>query len=198
MVDYKTIFGVAAVIIGLIGYIPYFRDIFKKKTKPHVFSWFVWGLLAGISFFAQITKGAGPGAWVMGLSAIICLVVSILAVFWGEKKITWSDWLAFIGALLGLVLWRLTNDPLLAVILVTITDALAFIPTIRKSYNNPYGEIMTAWVCYSLKFVIGLVAIQAYNVTTLLYPLALVVMNGSFTVMLYLRRKKLKNKLITS
>lgn len=190
MNDYKIILGIIAAAVGFIGYIPYFRDIFKGKTKPHVFSWFVWCLLTGIAFFAQIAEGAGPGAWVTGFAAITCLVVAVLAIFRGEKKITLSDWLSFIGALLGLLLWRLTDNPMLAVILITITDALAFVPTIRKAYYKPYEETIAAWLSYSLKFFIGLMALESYNVTTMLYPSALAVMNGSFALMLYVRRKK--------
>ena len=54
MLEYKTILGIIAVIIALAGYVPYFRDIFRGKTKPHAFSWLVWASLTGIAFFGQI------------------------------------------------------------------------------------------------------------------------------------------------
>lgn len=41
MTDYKIVLGVVATILGFVGYVPYFRDIFRVKTRPHVFSWFV-------------------------------------------------------------------------------------------------------------------------------------------------------------
>jgi len=188
MLNFKIVVGIIAAVVGFIGYIPYFRDIFRNKTKPHIFSWFVWGLLTAIVFFAQIAKGAGAGAWVTGFAALSCFAVVILAIFKGEKKITISDSLALAGALLGLFLWIITDNPLSAVILITLTDALAFIPTIRKAYADPEGETLSAWISYSLKFAIGLAALESYNITTLLYPVALVLMNGSFALMLYMRR----------
>jgi hypothetical protein len=188
---YKIIFGLLSIGISFIGYIPYFRDIFKNKTKPHVFSWLSWSLIGWIVFFAQIVKGAGPGAWITFLGASLCLVIAVLAIFKGEKRITLTDWLAFGGALIGLILWKLTANPLSAVILVTITDALAFIPTFRKAYNKPYEETIFSWLISSLKYMVALVAMDYYNLTVLLYPISLTFTNGTFTIMLYLRRRKL-------
>lgn len=99
--EYKTLLGLIATIIGLIGYVPYFRDIFKNKTKPHLFSWLILGLLTVIAFVAQVVEGGGAGAWVTGFTAAICFIVAALALFKGEKNITKSDWFCFVGALLG-------------------------------------------------------------------------------------------------
>ncbi len=189
--DYKIVFGIAAVVISFIGYIPYFRDIISKKTKPHVFSWFIWSLSGGIGFFAQIISGAGSGAWIMGLGFTVSAVITILAYRQGEKTITLSDWVAFSGALLGLVLWRLTDNPLLAIIFVTVTDALAFAPTFRKAYHKPHEETFVSWFFSSVKYLLALVAIQSYSLTTVLYPLYLGLSNGGFAIMLLVRRQKL-------
>lgn len=187
--NYKIVVGIAAVIISFIGYIPYFRDILNKKTKPHVFSWFVWGLSGGIGFFAQIVSGAGSGAWIMGLGFTVCVAITILAFRQGEKTITLSDWVAFGGALLGLILWQLTDNPLLAIIFVILSDLLAFIPTFRKSYHKPHEETFVSWVFSSLKYLLALVAIQSYSLTTVLYPLYLSLSNGGFAIMLLVRRR---------
>lgn len=193
MIDYKIILGISASVLGFIGYVPYFRDIFQGRTKPHIFSWFVWSLLTGIAFFAQLSKGAGAGAWVTGFTAAVSLSIAILAFFRGEKHITKIDWATFIGALSGLIFWGLTANPLSAVIIITVTDALAFAPTFRKSYCKPHEETASTFALSALKFVFGLAALQSYNLTTWLYPASLVLMNGLFVVMLLLRRHILKS-----
>jgi len=189
--DNKTIIGITSIVFSLVGYIPYFRDIFRKKTKPHVFSWLGWSLIGSIAFFAQISEGAGPGAWAGGFGAMVCLSITLLAISHGEKTITLSDWVAFGGALIGLTLWKLTDDPLLAIILITITDALAFVPTFRKGYSKPYEETVITWIFSSVKFIISLFAIESYGLSTLLYPIYLILSNGSFGIMLLVRRKML-------
>lgn len=189
VMDYKIILGAIASIISFIAYIPYVRDIFNGKTKPHVFSWLAWGLLTGIVFFAQIAKGAGPGAWVTGFAAVACMFIAAAAFFRGEKNITRIDWISFIGALLGGVFWKLTDNPLAAVILVTIADSLAFVPTVRKAYKKPWEETASTYFLNALKFAIGLLALQSLNLTTVLYPAYLVLANGLFVIMLFVRRK---------
>tara|TARA_B100000745_G_C20058043_1_gene360921 strand:+ start:395 stop:511 length:117 start_codon:yes stop_codon:yes gene_type:complete len=38
MLEIKEIIGVITVILGVVGYIPYLRDVLKGKTKPHVYT----------------------------------------------------------------------------------------------------------------------------------------------------------------
>jgi len=54
MLEAKIIIGVIAIVLTFIGYIPYIRDIFKKKTTPHIFTWFIWTLAVGITYGLQV------------------------------------------------------------------------------------------------------------------------------------------------
>ncbi len=194
MIDYKLVIGIVASALGLAGYIPYFFGIIKGKTKPHVFSWLVWSLLEGIAFFAQISGGAGSGAMVAGTSALFCLVITITALFRGEKNITRFDWLAFFGALAGLTLWIITKDPLTAVVLITITDVLVFAPTFRKSYYKPDEEVAASYFIAAIRLALSLLAMGNFNLVTALYPASLVVSNSIFITMLYFRRQALNKR----
>jgi hypothetical protein len=100
MFNYKVILGLVAVIIAIVSYIPYFRDIFVGKTKPHLFTWLVWTLLSAIAFFGQIFNQGGAGAWVTGVIAIVSGIIFILAIFTGEKEITFSDKFSLLGVFL--------------------------------------------------------------------------------------------------
>ncbi|MDO8593079.1 MAG: hypothetical protein Q7R92_04935 [bacterium] len=189
--DYKSILGVIAVALAIAGDIPYFINIFRKKTKPHIFSWLVWGIEVGVAFFAQLAKGGGAGTWVTGFTALSCLAVAGLALFYGEKKITKIDWASFIGALLGIVFWQLTGDPLLAVILAASVDTLGFVPTFRKAYNKPLEETTTTFSFGAIKFAISLAALESFSLTTALFPATLVLSNSAFVIMVLLRRQAL-------
>lgn len=190
--EYKIILGSIATIIGFASYIPYFRDIYSGKTKPHAFSWLVWSILTGIAFFAQVAKGGGAGSWVNGGTALMCLAVFIVALFKGEKNIKTSDWLSLLGAFVGLLLWVLTDDPLLAVIIVTIIDAFGFIPTFHKSFYKPYEETLSTYIISSIKYFISLIALSSFNLSTWLFPASLAITNGLFVVMLIVRRRTLR------
>lgn len=187
----KTFLGILAIAIAIYSYVPYFRNILKGKTKPHAFSWFIWGLLTGIAFFAQLDDNGGAGAWVTGFTALACLTFFIFALKRGVKEIVLLDWLSLAGAMFALILWVLTSDPLLSVILITIIDALGFIPTFRKSFYKPNEETALTYSLSALKFAIAIVALGNVTIVTTLYPASLVIMNGLFVAMVLMRRKKL-------
>ena len=191
----NTFLGILATIIAIVGYIPYFRNIFRGKTKPHAFSWFIWFLLTAIAFFAQISDNAGPGAWVTGFTAIICFVIFIFGLKQGEKNIVLTDWLSLFGALAALGLWAITNDPLLSVILISLIDALGFVPTFRKSYFKPNEETALTYVLSALKFAVGIAALDNVTLVTALYPASLILMNGIFVIMVLARRQKLNGEI---
>lgn len=187
----KPFLGITATLIALYSYIPYFRDIFSGKTKPHAFSWLVWFLLTAIAFVAQVKDDAGAGAWVTGFTALVAFFIFMAAVTRGEKNITRSDWLCLVGAFLAMGLWAITNSPLVAVILITVIDALGFAPTFRKAFHKPQEETAITFALSAIKFVIAIAALTNYTAVTVLYPASLVIMNGLFVTMLMIRRRQL-------
>ncbi|QQS19999.1 hypothetical protein IPL85_00865 [Candidatus Saccharibacteria bacterium] len=187
----KETLGILAVIVGFIGYIPYFRTIFSGKTKPHAFSWLVWGTLTGIAFVSQVAGNGGAGAWVTGFTALISFTIFGLALFKGVKDFPLTDWLCLAGSIIAIALWALTKNPLIAVVLITIIDFVAFLPTIRKSYSEPNSEPIFTYSLSGLKFLIGIIALTELSWLTVLYPASLVMANGGFVVMLLIRRNKL-------
>lgn len=189
--DYKVLLGIISIIVALTGYLFYFQDIFKAKTKPHAFSWLVWGILSIISFAAQVTKDAGPGAWVNGATTLICFILFLLALQKGEKRITNIDWISLVCALLSLFVWYLTKEPLFAVILICIIDFCGFCPTIRKSYNKPHEETVFLFFMSGLSHVFAILALANYLVVNWLYSAVLVFLNWTFVLLLLWRRKVL-------
>ena len=193
MNDYHIVLGVVSSIIGFSSFFPYFRDILRGTTKPHPFTYFIWGLINAIAFFAQISAGGGPGSWVSGVVTLECLAVALLALRWGEKDITKLDWLCLMGAFMGIVLWRITNEPLTAIVFVTITDGLAAIPTFRKSYWKPDEETASSYVLGALRSLIALPALTIFNFTTALYPAFVALVDIALVALLLVRRKQLKS-----
>ena len=70
MISAKEAFGLVAFAAAAVGTIPYIYSIIKGKTRPHFFTWLVWAILTVMIFIIQLTQGAGPGAWHMGMTAL--------------------------------------------------------------------------------------------------------------------------------
>jgi hypothetical protein len=186
----KDALGFLSVVLSFIGYSNYLWSIFKKHTKPHAFSWLVWSLLMGIVFWAQLSNRGGAGAWVTGASALMCSVIAIAALRYGEKSITRGDWLAFAGALIAIPVWCVTQNPLMAVIVATVIDGLAYFPTFRKSYLKPFEENFQTYCFDILKWIVALFALENYVGVTLVYPLFLILANSCLVAMILWRRKR--------
>ena len=192
--DFKISLAIIAIGMTLVGYFYYFRDIFAGKTKPHAFTWLVWASLTAIGFAGQISDNGGAGAYITGVTAFISFIIFFLALFRGEKEVSRSDWLSLGGAAAALLLWLLTNDPLLAIILITLVDFLGFVPTIRKSIHKPHEETLISYVLAGLKFVLAIIALDNYTVITVLYPASLVFANLLFVSLLISKRRKILAK----
>lgn len=187
--DHHIAFGTLAAFVGVISLVPYIWDMFKATTKPHPLTWFVWSLINIIAFFAQLAAGGGPGAWVSGVVAFECFVIAVFSLSRGDKHIVALDWWCFTGALTGVVLWQITDNPLAAIVLVTLTDALASVPTFRKSYSKPYEETVSSYALGTLRSLLALPALQVLNLTTVLY-LAFIALSDTLLVMMVLIRRR--------
>lgn len=190
MLEYKIIFALIAATLEVLANFPYIRDILARRTKPHLFTWLIWTLLTGISFFILVSEGVGVGAWVTGVTAVTCLGILILSFFFGERKITSFDWICLILAFASLALWKSTDDAFLAMIIIILIDTLGFIPTFRKSFLKPYEETLSTYLLVTCKHLLTLLALQMYTPTTIIYPSFLLMTNFLFVSMLIIRRKK--------
>lgn len=190
--DFKAVVGVIASVISIISYIPYIKDIFVGKTKPHVFTWFLGGLISAIAYFEQVYAHAGAGAWVTGVSALLALFIFVLSIKKGHKNIVLIDWISLWGALLAIILWLIVKELLLSIILITFIDNISFVPTYRKSIHHPFEETISTYLLSGIKYFLGIVALESFNFISLLYPVSLVLTCWFFVVFLIIRRRQIR------
>lgn len=194
MYDPKVIVGLIASLLVFVGYAPYVIDTLKGKTKPHIYTWFIWGVVTLLVFFFQFNAGAGAGSWLTLSAGLVCLFIFMLSFRHGARNITRLDAVFLMLALVALGLWVITKQPLVSVILLVVIDMLGFIPTIRKSWNKPYTETLFSYGLSTFRFAIGIYALEAYTAVTYFYPVAWLFANGLFSVLLLVRRKQVGKK----
>jgi hypothetical protein len=187
--SHQEILGALAFLISLIGTIVYIRSIFKNESKPHFYTWLVFAILTLIAFAAQLADNAGPGAWMMGMTAVSCSTISLLSLKYGETSRTRGDKICLATALLAILPWFLTKNPLISVLMISAIDGIAMIPTIRKSWHQPYQENLLSYALANLKNLISLFALLNFTMTTALYPVSVCLINSTLiAVCLYRRR----------
>lgn len=121
----RGLLSAAAIALTLIAFIPYLMSIIRGATRPHVFSWIIWGSTTFVVFLAQLDGGGGVGAWPIGISGLVTILIALLAYLKrADVTITGTDRLFFVAALSALPAWYLTTDPLWAVVILTTVDVL--------------------------------------------------------------------------
>lgn len=169
----KEIFGALALILTFVAFIPYFRSIWQRKTRPHVFSWLIWAAGTVIISIAQWTDGAGIGAWPIAVSGLLTFGVAFLALARSpDTSIVKMDWLFLALALTALPLWFFTSTALSAVIVLTVVDLLGFGPSVRKTYERPHEENATFFTVTVFRNGFVIAALENYSWTTILFPAA--------------------------
>jgi len=191
----KEIFGIVAAILTLTGYGPYIRDTIKGKTRPHVYSWFLYTLIAFLVFGIQYRHNAGAGAYITLTAGILCLLLFFLGLRSGEKHITRFDTGVLVLTLVAIGIWLLAKQPVISVILATLVDLMAFIPTIRKTWHEPHTETLSLYTTNVVRYVVALIALSSFTFVNALYPVVWLLANGLFAIGLMLRRRYVSREL---
>jgi hypothetical protein len=170
---HKEIFSALAMILTFVAFVPYIRSIRSGKTKPHVFSWLIWGLTTFIVFLAQLAGRGGVGAWPIGISGVITFYIAFIACMQrSDLAITRVDWAFLTAALSALPFWFFTADPLWAVVILTAVDMAGFGPTFRTAWARPHDERVGFFGLFAVRNLIAIFALEHYSVTTVLFPAA--------------------------
>lgn len=147
------------------------------------------------TFFGGLVKGAGIGALPTGIAegfTIIIFLFSLRLLFQGKiKHIRKVDTYFLIAALLGLIPWALTKDPTISVIVVVTIDLIAFIPTLRKTWNHPQTEKPLLYGMNVSRHILTLFSLNAYNIATTIHSVAMIWTN---TMMVFFISRKNKKK----
>jgi len=192
---YKELLAAAAIVLTFVAFVPYVRSILAGQTKPHAFSWIVWGLGTFVVFLAQLADRGGLGAWPTGVSGLITAGIAVLA-YRGraDTSITKVDWAFLAIALAALPCWLLTSNPLVAVVLLTGMDLAGFVPTFRVAFLRPRDEHIGFYSLGALRNAVAIAALEHYSWTTVLFPAAVGVACALFVAMVAYRRTQLRGR----
>lgn len=121
--------------------------------------------------------------------SLVCVLVFVLSLWKGTKDITKSDVIFLVLSLIALFLWLVVKQPILSILLITASEILSYVPTIRKSWKAPYSETLALYEVSAFRHGLAVFAVEKMNLLTALYPAAWALTNIIITVILILRRK---------
>ena len=184
-------FIAVAILLRLLGGGVYLISTLRGKAKPNIVSWSLWGLTALIAFAAQICKGGGLEALVTLAIAVGPLAVTAAAVLKGAQslRLTRLDVWCLSLAIVGIIFWVGTKDPLLALLMSIVADILASVPTVVKSYLTPQTESAAAYSLSVISMVVTLLTVRQRDVMSWAFPLYILVINLTFVALILLPRR---------
>lgn len=173
----KILFAIVSMILSLGAFLPYVWSVFRKKAKPHPYTWIIWFITQGTASLALWYGNGGWGALTISVGTFFVGVVALLSLRYGTKNITRTDTALLVFALLALVVWWQLDAPILAVVMVSFIDVIGYIPSWRKTAQDPASEPILPWVLFSLGNFLSLLALTEYNLLTVTYLVTIMIAN---------------------
>jgi hypothetical protein len=190
-IDRASLFAILAMALSFLRYGSYILSIRRGDTKPHAFSWLLWGLVIGIGASAQIAVGGGPAAYALVFVAGTCVLIGVISLFISEIEFTLTDWLTLVACLCTIVVWHVTSDPILTLLLAISIEAMSCYPTLRKTYHAPATEPPVSYVFGGLRYLFVLLAVPEPTLANTIYPIWLMLADWGIAGFILLRRSSL-------
>lgn len=190
-------FAVVGAIIASMGGLYYFYETLTGKSQPNRVTWFLWGVLPMIVFVAQKTQGVEGVSWasfVAGFTPFLVLAASFLnkKAYWETKPL---DYVCLLVAVVGIVLWMITDNANLAILFTIFADAAALFPTLLKSIKHPETESWIAYAISAFGFTISILTIDVWVFQSYAFLAYLIL--GNFLLAVFSSRKPSKDPLRT-
>lgn len=126
-----------------------------------------------------------------GVVFLFMLTIFLLSFRNGKRDIALIDIVLLVCAIIGLIFWLLVDQPIISNIILVGVNVSGFLPTIRKSWSDPFSETSITYSITCIRHIFDFFGLAQINIVTALFPLAWICMNALLVVILYIRRKNI-------
>lgn len=177
-------------LIGLFltaaGTVSYIRSMFRGQAKPNRVTYFLWTLAPFVAFVGEVSEGVGFRVLFtlsVGLNPLAILVFSFILrqAHWDIKP---RDYVFGATSIIGLILWLITGEGLLAITFAIIADGMASAPTLIKSFRYPDTEDWKGYGSVIPGALISLLIIDEYSAVNIAYPLYILIVVIALTFLI--------------
>jgi hypothetical protein len=180
-----AIIGILGGVLSLLSNIPYIIDTIRRKTKPQRVTWGIFFLLNITFLFNQSAIGATDSLWLISSFAISTLIIFCLSMKYGVGGHGKRDVAIFAGAVLGVILWFVLNQPIFSVIMSLVVATLAVIPTFIKAYRDPRSETSLKWLLGGIAALLTVIAVGKLDLVVLFPIYSFLTQAGIYAVIVY-------------
>jgi len=176
MIQYIVLLGAMAQLFGVAFYI---KDMILGKTKPNRVTWLMWAIAPLIGAAAAFSNGvtwAVVPVFMAGFGPLLVLIFSFFSPksYW---KLEIFDYLCGFFSFFALALWVITKDPVIAIVFAILSDGVAAVPTLIKSWNHPETESGILYLISFLGIFTGFLAVKSWVFSEYGFLVYLVIVN---------------------
>ena len=186
----------AILIVGALaqffgGSLLYVLNTLKRKSKPNRMTFLIWA--AGPFIGVAAATAAGVAWWILlpvfvsGLGPLAIFLASFKnpSAYW---KLGTIDYACGALAVLALILWAITTNPIIAIVFAITADGLASYPTILKCWKYPETETGTTYFIALCNVTLGLLVASHYDFLHIGFLVYLFLCDVVLVVAIYRRR----------
>jgi hypothetical protein len=182
-------FVILGAVIGSAGMLAYLRDTLKGVTQPNRVSWLLWAVAPLIAFAVEVHEGVGLRSlmtFTVGFGPLLIFIASFRSPGAGWRIGT-LDYVCGMLSVAGLTVWLLTRHGTVALVASILADALAALPTLRKSLWHPETETAVAYVAAVINAALTLLTVKKATTAVIAFPLYIVVIASVESIMITCR-----------
>jgi hypothetical protein len=182
----SMIFGFITPYIGIVS-------IFKGEYKPQRITRLVLFIITLLFVFTLYFQGDRTALYLALLQAIGGVLIFILSFKYGVGGFDKTDIVVLFLALSAIVGWKMTNDPTVGLYLSILADFIGFIPTIIKSWKEPFTEDWKFYTSDIFAASFSLLAITTFEIKDLAFSMYILFINLLIAILIVFRRNFITN-----
>ena len=178
---------ILALLTPIIGVI----SIYKWEYKPQRMTRFLILILTAIIFFSLLMQPITASTYLAGIQLLWSCIYFIASFkYWmgGTSKLDIS---VLLGVILIGIVWCMTNNALVVLMLSLWVDIVAFVPTFVKTWKYPHTESWMFYWCDVLAGLVSLFSLAQIFTFGAIFSWYVFFLNLTMVLIIVLRRKYL-------
>jgi len=191
--DSHLVFAVFSAVFVVYSFSVYVRGMLFGTTRPNLVSYILWFALLFIAVVAQYSSGASWSVVMPTMALVCCIAIIGLILFgYGYRHYSLLDGVCFVLGLCAIAAWYFTNEPRFAIVISLTASFIAAIPTIAKTYRDPYSEHVGAWVANFVAGFFSLLSTRIIDTANLAYPVYILLESALITGLAFLGQRSMR------
>lgn len=188
----NSTFLVLSIIVGFVSPIIGVSSVLKGSFRPQRMTRFLIMLVSVLFVGTLFTNGDRNGIYLASAQLIGSIAMFYLSLKRGIGGNTKLDWIVFIMALGSLLVWQMTNNAFLGLVMSILTDFIGFVPTLVKTWKYPGTEEWKFYMSDVVASFFSILSISAFLLSNMVFPVYILLINITSVVMILGRKRYLR------